>query len=281
MTRVMARGYPRRHESVEMSAPRPVTRISLLPREKGAWGQLIFPMATGLAMAHGQAASIAFAIAAVASFFAHEPLLVLFGLRGDRTRRGVERRALLWVVSCALVGLVALALGLVWADRAARAWAIAPVALSAASLIVLAKGRERTTPGEILASSAVSSWIVPMTVAHAEHADAALHAWIAFVAALTAATIAVRGVLEGFRNQGRSGLRSVARVVSPLLLAAAVAAWLAGQWPVWIPVALAPTLVVSLVLSLRAVAPRQLRTVGWTLIASTAFLAVVLAASAR
>ena len=279
MTQVMAVWDLLRHVSLEMTAPRPVTSPSLLPREKGAWGQVLFPMATGLVLAHGHAAAIAFAAAAIAAFFAHEPMLVLFGGRGDRTRRGAARRAFAWTAVCGLIGIAAFATGVLLAEKSAHAWLLAPVVLSLGSLAALASGRERTTPGEILAASAMSSWIVPMAVAASVRSATAVHTWMAYVVAFTAATLAVRGVLEAFRNQGRSRLRQVARVVSPALLTASVVAWLAGQWPVWIPVALAPTLVLSLVLSIRELHPRQLRTVGWSLIASTAFLAVVLAAS--
>lgn len=261
-----------------MSPPGRVTS-SLLPREKGAWGQVLLPIATGLAIAHARWPALAFAATALCAFFAHEPVLVLLGGRGDRTRRGARGRALRWAAGFGVAGLAALVVGLALSPSSSRLWVSAPVALSVASLAVLAAGRERTTAGEILAAVAVSSWIVPMGAAAGARVPAPIQAWIAYVVAFSAATLSVRGVLDGFKRAGASPLRTAGRIAAPLLLAGTFAAWLAGQWPIWIPVALAPTLVTALALTVLPVHPKQLKSVGWTLIASTTFLALVLAAS--
>lgn len=278
MTRIMAPGRWRQHETVVTTGAR-TANTSLLPREKGAWGQVLFPIATGLAIAHGHPAALGFAVAAVAAFFAHEPVLVLLGGRGDRTRRAVSRRALAWVGVCGGAGTLALAGGVALAPATARIWLAAPIALSLASLAVLAAGRERTTAGELLAAAAVSSWMVPMATAASFPPAQGIRAWIAYVAAFTGATIAVRGVLEAFKNHGQSRLRGAASLLSPALLIAATGAWLAGGWSVWFPIAIAPTLVLSLAVSVRPIHPRHLRTVGWTLIAATAVLAIVVTAA--
>ncbi len=254
--------------------------VSLLPREKGAWGQALLPVVTALVLARGNRAAVAWGVTAIAAFFAHEPVLVILGGRGDRTRREAARRALVWTAVCGVLGLSALGAGLAVAAANSRLWLALPVVLSLASLVVLAAGRERTTPGEVLAASAVSSWIVPMTTAASLSAHTALRVWFAYVAAFAAATLSVRGVLDAFQHGGRSILRTGARFVSSSLLVAASLAWLAGQWPGWIVVAIAPTLLLSLALSVWQLHPRHLRTVGWSLMATTTFLAVVITAAA-
>jgi len=278
MTHVMAVRRRLRHESPRMRTT--TATVSLLPREKGAWGQALLPVATALVLARGSGAALAWGVAAVASFFSHEPVLVILGGRGDRTRREAARRALVWTAVCGVLGLSSLGAGLAVAPTNSRLWLALPLILSLASLVVLSAGRERTTPGEVLAASAVSSWIVPMTTAASLPTYSALRVWIAYVAAFTAATFSVRGVLDAFKHGGRSILRTVARFVSSSLLVAASLAWLAGQWPGWMVVALAPTLVLSLALSVWQLHPRQLRTVGWSLMATTAFLAIVVTAAA-
>ncbi len=57
---------------------------SLLPREHGAYAELAFPLATGLAAGGPTVAGVAFSLAAVVLFLAHEPAAVMLGRRGAR-----------------------------------------------------------------------------------------------------------------------------------------------------------------------------------------------------
>src|SRR5512144_1851394 len=67
---------------------------SLFPREHGAWGQLAFPLATGLNIGRPGPAAFLLCAAVVAAFLGHEPLLVVLGQRGHRARDAHGRRAL-------------------------------------------------------------------------------------------------------------------------------------------------------------------------------------------
>ena len=49
----------------------------MLPREHGAYGQLAFPLVTALVIAGVTLSGVLIAVAAIAGFLAHEPLLVL------------------------------------------------------------------------------------------------------------------------------------------------------------------------------------------------------------
>jgi len=58
----------------------------MIPREHGAYGQLLFPLATALLIARPTAAALAIAGVAVTVFLLHEWLLVMIGGRGLLTR---------------------------------------------------------------------------------------------------------------------------------------------------------------------------------------------------
>ncbi|MBK8937310.1 MAG: YwiC-like family protein [Polyangiaceae bacterium] len=64
---------------------RPTPKRSLMPREHGAYGQLVLPAAAAL-IAWPSFGGAALAVAATAMFLAHEPALVLLGQRGARAR---------------------------------------------------------------------------------------------------------------------------------------------------------------------------------------------------
>jgi len=69
------------------------------PKEHGAYGQLVFPLATAFAIAGATAPALLTAIAVTAAFLAHEPLIVLLGRRGVRARRDHFRRAAIWLTA--------------------------------------------------------------------------------------------------------------------------------------------------------------------------------------
>ena len=78
---------------MNMDGETPKKPRSLWPKEHGAYAQLLAPLA--LALVHGPItpASVALAIASVLAFVAHEPLLVVLGLRGTRAAREEGPRA--------------------------------------------------------------------------------------------------------------------------------------------------------------------------------------------
>jgi len=51
--------------------------VGMFPKEHGAYGQLLFPLATSLLVAGVTGAALLTAVAACAAFLSHEPLLVL------------------------------------------------------------------------------------------------------------------------------------------------------------------------------------------------------------
>jgi YwiC-like protein len=69
--------------------------VTLLPREHGAYGQMIFPPVTALLICGISVSALACMAAVAAAFVAHEPALILIGRRGARlawlTGRGRAR----------------------------------------------------------------------------------------------------------------------------------------------------------------------------------------------
>ena len=77
---------------ITATIPRPdVTKnqpaAKLKPKEHGAYAILGIPIVTALLVAGPQVAGVCVAIAAVAGFLAHEPMLVAVGHRGARAQR--------------------------------------------------------------------------------------------------------------------------------------------------------------------------------------------------
>ena len=79
----------------------------MLPKEHGAYGQLLFPLVTAAAMGRPTLAAVALIITATAIFLSHEPLLVLAGSRGPRARRDDGARARRWLTAVATIALIA------------------------------------------------------------------------------------------------------------------------------------------------------------------------------
>ena len=95
----------------------PRTAPGLWPREHGAYVELLAPLLTALLFLPFSTASLAYASAACALFLAHEPCLVLLGLRGARTRGLLAGPAMGRLVGCAVsfgVSAVSSGFAVVW-----------------------------------------------------------------------------------------------------------------------------------------------------------------------
>jgi hypothetical protein len=239
----------------------------LWPKEHGAYAQLAFPLASGLAMGGAAISSLALAVAAIAFFLTAEPVEVLVGARGARaheTLSGAARRQL------ALLGLTGAAAGIaavMLAPDATRAW-IAPPALLGALLGVLVFARRvKTLGGEIAAVATFSLLHVPLAAwGGADGARLAGPALVWF-GVFASATFAVHALKA--RHKGRSPtLIRAAIAVAALVFAAAVVAALAGDDARRFGWAAAAPAAAALYVAARRVHPRHLKRVGWALVAA-------------
>lgn len=249
-----------------MSAP------SLLPREHGAYGQLLLPLATALASGRPGAAAWLLAFAVAAAFLAHEPLLVVLGRRGERARAGHGARARRRLGLLASVTVVAGVSALASAGAGTGAGpgtllplglgAALPLGLGALLLAFIDRGQERTTAGETLAAATLAAAGVPVALAGGVPPPQALGAWLAWALAFAATTAAVRAVIAV--HKGRAVL------VETHLLLAASAAWAAAVAFGLSSVAAAlPLLSAGWLLRLRPPDPHHLNRVGWSLLAAS------------
>ncbi len=148
-------------EALESTSGSPnLENADMLPKEHGAYGQLLFPIVTAIAIARPTATALMFAAAAVLAFLAHEPLLVLLGQRGPRAARDDRARAVRWFASTASAAGLLLAAALTMASPAVRAAAIAPAVLAELLAATVATRREHTTAGELIAAGTFASAVV-------------------------------------------------------------------------------------------------------------------------
>src|SRR6185503_16637530 len=184
----------------------------MLPREHGAYGQLLLPLATALAISDTHVSAILTSIAALAAFVAHEPLVVLLGRRGARAQREQQRRAITWLV---VSGGIAIVVGLgavASAPSHARwlfAWPLVPAAVLAGLLVT---GREKSTLGEIASAISFAAVAIPIYGVSAPSPLRGFVVAFAFAGVFIAGTLGVRIVILGSRGGGDQRAVAVTRL---------------------------------------------------------------------
>lgn len=252
----------------------------IFPREHGAYGQLAFPMLTAFVVAGVSTPALLIALSVVASFLAHEPLLVLLGRRGARARHDQHRQAAAALVAEGTVAALAGMWALVLAPATVRWSLIVPLAPAVLLAIAIAIEHEKRALGEVAAALTFSSVAVPLCLTSGAPLRTALSVAVAFAAIFVTATLAVRVVILRVRGGGNPRAerrtRATVWVVSGALLVSIAWASARGLMPWATIAAAAPGLVGALWLSARPPSPSSLRTVGWTLVATSAAAAVIL-----
>lgn len=252
------------------------THSIVWPREHGAYGQLAFPLVTAIAAGRPTRTTVLLAAAAVAAFLAHEPLLIVTGQRGRRMTRehaGDARIALAAMGGGALAcGLAALAI----AEPLVRLAAILPAVLALACAVVAMTGDEKTTGGEVLAAFALSSIALPVALSAGVAPPGALALATVWALASGTHTATVRGVIGRAKSGGSPSLAFVtASLALAVSVGAGVLAWRHSIAP-FVVLALVPPAFVSVGLAWMPPAPRSIRRVGWSLMASSALVMTVL-----
>lgn len=255
-------------------------RRALIPHEHGAWGQLLLPLATGLMLGQPWPAAALLALAVLLAFVAHEPLLVLLGHRGARTRAEDGPRARRWLAALGAGAAAAGILGLALAPTAARLAAGVPAALAGAVAALVRARREKTVVGEVTVAAALASAAGVVALAGGAAVVAAAGATAAWVIAYAAATLGVHVILVRARTKGARDPGAAHAVGVVLLAGVAVGLHLAGL-PAALLLAVAPALVVAAAVSVVRISPRRLRTLGWALVAASLAAMAVLVVGLR
>ena len=238
----------------------------LWPREHGAYAQLAFPLLSGLALGGPTPAGLALVVATVSAFLAYEPVVVRAGVRGVRLQRehaATGRRQLIVLIPLTLAaGMIG-----VWlAPPDARRLIALPAALGACLVVMLLARRVKTLPGEVVVAGTLAAMHLPIA---ASGVATGIQLWApagVWFSGFVLATLVVHAIKADLKGRDR-WLRMAATVV-------AVAGLLCALWLMAIAdlrilgIALAIPVLAAFGVSLAHVHPRQLKRVGWTLVAA-------------
>jgi len=253
----------------------------MLPREHGAYGQLLLPLVTTLAIGRPGRVAVALAAVAVCVFLAHEPLLVLLGARGLRAARDGRATAWRWV---SLLGAAATGLGVLAVAGASPPTRLA-LLIPAAFVVVLAAailaGRERTMAGEMCSALTLASTCLPVGIAADVPRIATLTCAVVYACAFVCATGCVHAIIAHGRQPPATATRSAA--VAGAMFAIGALVWLAtrGSLAPVAPWAAAPVCATGGVLAILPPRATRLRVVGWVLVGSSLAAATILVVAFR
>jgi hypothetical protein len=239
------------------------------------------PLLSALLVAGATPAALLLLVATALGFLAHEPGLVVLGHRGVRAGREDGPRARRVLRRLLLAAAVAGGAGLGLSPPAARWALLLPAALAAAVVVLVVAGRERSLAGELTVVAALASSGLAVALAAGAPVRAAVAATATWVLAFATSVFAVQVVLaralsKGSRNLGTRHALAVVLVGAGGPAAAALGGlgWVVGA-------AVAPTAALSLLVCLVPFGARQLRTLGWSLVASSTATLLVLALGLR
>jgi hypothetical protein len=251
---------------------------SFLPKEHGAYAQLGFPLVTALALGGLGAAPILLVVAIIAVFLAHEPVMVLSGGRGGRAKRETGDLARSRAVALLAVAAVAGIVGLWLAPDAARLSILIPLVLGALLTPLILARKEKTLIGELLVALALSSTMVPVALAGGATLRATVIACAVWAVVFSLGTITVRAIIARAKKGAQpSWTAYIAPLLSALAIAVAIAFAFDNDLPAAAALAVVPTALVAFAFGLLGVHPRNLRRMGWSLVASNvAVLAALL-----
>lgn len=258
----------------------PAPARSLAPREHGAYGQLGLPLLGGLALGRPGVVAFGLAIAWLAAFFAHEPLLVVLGQRGKRARVEDGPRATRRLVVLGSVAALAGGVSMAFAPSDVRLAIVPPALLAIAVLVFVWRREEKTTVGEIVAAVALSGAGFPVALAGGVALFPAAVTWLVWATAFLLSTLAVRAVIERAKREGRA-TRAAAYVATAGAAAGSGLLASRGLLPPVAPLALAPFVLLSLGVCLIPVHTRHLRRVGWGLMSACVTTLGILLVSLR
>ena len=247
-----------------------------MPREHGAYAQLAFPLLSGLILGAPPWPGYALAAAAVLLFLAYEPLVVLLGVRGARLQQEESAAARRQLPVLAAAGLILAGAALLGLPAPARLLVLVPLAAAGLLLPLVPTRRVKTLAGETLVAAALSSMHLPIAAAGGAQGVRLWGPPLVWFAGFFLATLAVHAIKARQKQRDR-WLPVTAVGAAAAGLALAVALFLAVPSLRLLAVALALPIAAVLAVNLKRVHPRQLKRVGWTLVAADSATLVLLA----
>jgi len=259
----------------------------MVPREHGAYAELLFPMVTVFLGGSPTTATWLLSIGAIACFLANEPILVLFGQRGNRMKRDESDHAKRALLVFGLVAAGAGIAGLLLAPPGTQYTVAIPLVLGVGLVLLAIQGLERSMAGEALAAAALSSTAIPLGLSAGWHATEALAVFLIWLVTSLLGTSVVRLTVARTKAKTDEELNRV-RLKRALLIAICVAiiaiggAALAGSrgWPLVLAAAL-PMAVAVLVIAILQPTARRLRLLGWSLVAANMLTLIAVVTALR
>jgi YwiC-like protein len=246
----------------------------MVPREHGAYAELLFPIISVLLGGAPTTPTWLLATGAIASFLANEPLLVLLGQRGNRAKRAESNRAKRALLLFVLVALGAGVAGLLLSPAAVQYAVGLPLLLGGGLVMLAVQGLERSMVGEALAAATLSSTAIPLGLSARMGWTATLALaliWLltsllgTAVVRLTVARAKIKNDGDRRRVRMKRGLLVSACV---LVIAVGVAAPYGSRAGLWVLAAVLPVAVVVLGMAALEPTTRRLRLMGWSLVAA-------------
>lgn len=251
------------------------TERKMVPREHGAYAELLFPIATVFLGGSPTLSTVLLAIGTIAAFLANEPLLVLVGERGTRLQRTDSARAKRALLVFAFFAVTAGVAGILSAPRSAQFAVILPMLLGGGLFLLAVQGLERSMLGEGLAAAALSSVAVPLGLSAGLAATESFSvAFIWLVTALLGTSIVrltvARTKAKTDAEVAAVALKRVLLIVACLaVIAIGCAAPFSGRVGWWVLTAAVPVAVVVLVMAVFRPTARRLRLMGWSLVGAS------------
>ncbi len=258
----------------------------LLPKEHGVYAQMACPLITALSVTGLRASSVLLAVAIVAGFVLHEPLLVVLGKRGRPAQQKYGVRAWRWLIGLACAFVVAGGLAFVGMPGRTPWWLLLPAVPAGVVFVSAWRGTERQWVAQIGVALAFSLTVVPICASAG--VPLAVSGAIAAVFAVTfvLGSLAVRVVVLRVRGGGDqkaspAARRSVFAVAFAATMATAGFVVAGGVLPLPATLALVTGIGLPVQLAYFPPATSQLRRVGWTLVASSTVVTALLIAGYR
>ncbi len=255
----------------DSSRGRPAAR-SLIPREHGAYAQLVLPQLAVLCAARLTLGAVLMCASAALAFVSHESLMVASGARGTRALREEGQRARRTLSSYGLVGA---ALGLAGASLLApnlRITLVPPLVLGALALLASARLGPRSLLSQLASSAAFACIVLPVGVVGGLPLRSAVIHSVVWLTVFLISTLMARTLAH---REERSRRFLVA--VSAAFILGVAWALVGARVPMPAALALTPACVACVAVALRPPSPTKLRAVGWTLVATSTFTAAALA----
>lgn len=239
---------------------------NLSPKEHGAYAILAVPIISALLIAGPTLPGLCVAVAAVTGFLAHEPLLIAWGHRGSRAQRTTPAAKNRLVVLLAIT-VTCGSLGWLLSATPVRIALVACLAIAVSSFAVAMFGKHRSLGGQVWGIVGLSIACVPILLAGGQPVSQTLEIWTTWLIGFASTTMAVRGIIGAQKRQSRAihwstitGLSVLMGVLMSLGYALAITAL--------------PMILMSWYLMIQPPPARQLKRVGWSLVAGTITTAV-------